>query len=79
MDNLINFEEEENFGTEKTKEENKSTNFLASQPLFVSSARLSLDLNNPFDKLEYRAFHIDDPFDCLEIKKEVQKDPAKLE
>lgn len=77
MDNLINFEDEENFGCEKNKkEENKSTNSL-SQPLLVS-ARLSLDLNNPFDKLEYRAFHIDDPFDCLETKKEVQKDPVKL-
>jgi hypothetical protein len=73
MDNLINFEDE-SFCGEK-KEENKSLNSLA-QPLLVSG-RLSLDLNNPFDKLEYRCTHIDDPFDCLETRKEITKDPVK--
>lgn len=73
MDNLINFEDE-NFGAEK-KEENKVLHQLA-HPLLVSG-RLSLDLNNPFDKLEYRATHIDDPFDCLETKREIRKDPVK--
>lgn len=72
MENLINFEEE-NPGNER--EEIKNTNLL-SAPLLVSG-RLSLDLNNPFDKCEYRATHIDDPFDCLETKNEIKQEPVK--
>ena len=31
--------------------------------------RLSFELNNPFDNLEYRITHSDDPFECLEHDK----------
>ena len=71
MDNLINFEED-NSQKQKTQEIPKNS---LETPLFVTG-RPSLDLNNPFDKLEYRAIHFDDPFECLEIKKEA-KDPVK--
>lgn len=75
MENLINFDDT-NFDGDDEKKEIKNSQF--SHPLLVS-ARLSLDLNNPFDKLEYRATHCDDPFDCLELTKERRsdEDPAK--
>lgn len=75
MENLINFEDE----SEVDKVENiKIENKLLKHPLLVQD-RMSLDLNNPFDKLEYRATHHSDPFECLEFKQQSkEKDPAQV-
>jgi hypothetical protein len=68
MENLINFEDEnENLVVKKDEEKTP----IKRQHLLVQE-RISLDLNNPFDKFEYRATHLNDPFECLEIK----QDPA---
>lgn len=79
MENLINFEDENEI--EKSKEEKKVANiFTPNYPLFIPlQGRMSIDLNNPFDKFEYRATHSSDPFECLEVKNQnkINKDPAK--
>lgn len=72
MENLINFEEENEI--DKLVEIKQDTN-PTKYPLFVLG-RMSIDLNNPFDKFEYRATHSSDPFECLEVKKQ-NKNPAK--
>lgn len=73
MENLINFEDE-NENLLIKKDEEKTPTATRRQHLLVQD-RISLDLNNPFDKLEYRATHHNDPFECLEIKQE-SRDPA---
>lgn len=72
MENLINFEEENETESKKKLSPIKHT--------LLVQGRMSLDLNNPFDKLEYRATHLDDPFECLEVKKQQNiKDPDVLD
>lgn len=73
MDNLINFEDNES-SCKKTETQRKPSK----NPLLVND-RLSFELNNPFDKLEYRITHSDDPFECLETKQEVNCGPNKSE
>lgn len=71
MENLINFEENET-SSEKLSKNSKSPllkqNLQNIHSLLVND-RLSLDLNNPFDKMEYKSVHSNDPFECLEKKK----------
>lgn len=75
MENLINFEEN---GTPKKQKHSKKNPVLI-HPLLVND-RMSLELNNPFDKLEYRATHLDDPFECLINSKETMiKNETKKE
>lgn len=73
MENLINFEDENEI--ENLKEIKKISNSIK-HPQFVQG-RMSIDLNNPFDKFEYRATHSSDPFECLEVKNQNNKDPAR--
>lgn len=76
MDNLINFEDE-NLGAEKM-EQNHSKHLIpiTNAQFITGTGRPSLDLNNPFDKCEYRAQNILDPFDCVQTQKEVRADPV---
>lgn len=77
MENLINFEEENEIG--KIEEMKKVSSPIKNPQHLLVQGRMSLDLNNPFDKFEYRATHADDPFECLVLKQQQNKDPAKDE
>jgi hypothetical protein len=74
MENLINFDENDR-KNESPKKKQKNTGFI--HPLLVND-RLSLELNNPFDKLEYRVTHLEDPFECLE-KNQMTTSQQKVE
>ena len=66
MENLINFEENGS-NNNNIKESSKPQKKQLKHQLIIND-RLSLELNNPFDKLEYRITHRDDPFECLETR-----------
>ncbi|KAG5684312.1 hypothetical protein PVAND_013547 [Polypedilum vanderplanki] len=66
MENLINFEENDNNNKERSSNEILAKNPAINHPLLINS-RLSFELNNPFDKLEYKVTHSQDPFECLEM------------
>lgn len=59
MENLINFDDE----SEKTNVNTVRPKSPMPFPLLVADNE---DLNNPFDKLDYRATYSNDPFECLE-------------
>lgn len=68
MENLINFDENEG-KTENYVEPTKNfSKNVIRHPLLIND-RLSFELNNPFDNLEYRITHSADPFECLERNK----------
>lgn len=78
MENLINFDENDRQNESPKKQQNNPGLI---HPLLVND-RMSLELNNPFDKLEYRATHLEDPFECLEKNQMTisqQKAEAKME
>lgn len=68
MENLINFDENEN-KSENPIEPTKNLNKNIFKHQLLINDRLSFELNNPFDNLEYRITHSDDPFECLEKNK----------
>jgi hypothetical protein len=68
MENLINFDENEN-KNENSVEPTKNLNKNVFKQHLLINDRLSFELNNPFDNLEYRITHSDDPFECLEHNK----------
>ncbi|XP_070491378.1 putative leucine-rich repeat-containing protein DDB_G0290503 [Chironomus tepperi] len=80
MENLINFDENESKDENIVEPTNNLSKNIFRHPLLIND-RLSFELNNPFDNLEYRITHSDDPFECLEknkletsrIKDEVKK------
>lgn len=63
MDNLINFDDETKSPTVNKNEIARSKSPLP-YPLLIPET--DLDLNNPFDRLEYRLKYSNDPFECLE-------------
>ncbi|CAG9803210.1 unnamed protein product [Chironomus riparius] len=68
MENLINFDENES-KSENSVEPTKNLNKNIFRQHLLINDRLSFELNNPFDNLEYRITHSEDPFECLEHNK----------
>lgn len=64
MDNLINFDQDCDESVKKDENINRAQSPLL-HPLLISDSS-NIDLNNPFDRMQYRVNHIDDPFECLE-------------
>lgn len=74
MENLINFDENENNQKKSSQQTpKKSMNNFSRHPLLVND-RLSLELNNPFDTLEYNVIHSSDPFECLFTKQNIKSE-----
>jgi hypothetical protein len=73
MDNLINFDDFED-NSNKSLAKPLIPNGL---PMLVPAKECEEDLNNPFDRLEFRLHHINDPFECIESAKIKQIDPKE--